>query len=243
MTLKFLNKFEIQPGKGGGGSTLITKTITANGTYNASSDNADGYSQVIVNVAPPELESYITQVGGTFLGVKYTSDANCYLYNNAQFDIAGADTWEFGTILKYNGGGGSSRFIIGRMNSTSNLYTPVLFVSTGNQLMWFVSSTNSSWDILEGGSEPLLSNITTGKTYEIIVGFDGTKYYAKVGVDGATPSTVKEITSSSKVYSTGYFMFMNDYSEGIYQCYNSGEMNLNETYFKIDDTTYKFINF
>ena len=35
----------------GGGSTLGTKTITANGTYNASSDNLDGYSQVTVNVS------------------------------------------------------------------------------------------------------------------------------------------------------------------------------------------------
>lgn len=35
---------------GGGSATLITKTITQNGTYNASSDNADGYSSVIVNV-------------------------------------------------------------------------------------------------------------------------------------------------------------------------------------------------
>lgn len=34
----------------GGGSTLITKSITANGTYNASSDNADGYSSVTVAV-------------------------------------------------------------------------------------------------------------------------------------------------------------------------------------------------
>lgn len=31
--------------------TLITKNITANGTYNASSDNADGYSSVTVNVS------------------------------------------------------------------------------------------------------------------------------------------------------------------------------------------------
>ena len=30
--------------------TLITKSITANGTYSASADNADGYSQVTVNV-------------------------------------------------------------------------------------------------------------------------------------------------------------------------------------------------
>lgn len=34
----------------GGGGTLITKTITSNGTYDASSDSADGYSQVTVNV-------------------------------------------------------------------------------------------------------------------------------------------------------------------------------------------------
>ena len=34
----------------GGGGTLITKTITQNGTYNASSDNADGYSSVVVIV-------------------------------------------------------------------------------------------------------------------------------------------------------------------------------------------------
>ena len=33
-----------------GGATLITKTITANGTYSATSDNANGYSQVTVSV-------------------------------------------------------------------------------------------------------------------------------------------------------------------------------------------------
>ena len=35
---------------GGGTPTLITKTITENGTYSASDDNADGYSQVTVAV-------------------------------------------------------------------------------------------------------------------------------------------------------------------------------------------------
>jgi len=37
-------------GGGGGGSTLIEKSISANGTYNASSDNADGYSKVTVDI-------------------------------------------------------------------------------------------------------------------------------------------------------------------------------------------------
>ncbi len=35
---------------GGSSPTLVTKNITANGTYSASSDSADGYSSVTVNV-------------------------------------------------------------------------------------------------------------------------------------------------------------------------------------------------
>lgn len=42
------NEIESIPG---GSSTLITKSITQNGTYYASTDNADGYSQVEVNVS------------------------------------------------------------------------------------------------------------------------------------------------------------------------------------------------
>lgn len=44
-------KVEQESGGGGGGSTLIEKAITANGTYNASDDSADGYSKVTVNVS------------------------------------------------------------------------------------------------------------------------------------------------------------------------------------------------
>ena len=44
-----------------GGATLITKSITANGTYNAEDDSADGYSSVTVAV-PSKL------VTGTFTG-------------------------------------------------------------------------------------------------------------------------------------------------------------------------------
>lgn len=40
---------------GGSGGTIVSKTITANGTYNASSDNADGYSPVTVNVPQPVI--------------------------------------------------------------------------------------------------------------------------------------------------------------------------------------------
>lgn len=54
-------------GTGSGGATLITKSITQNGTYNASSDNADGYSSVTVNVS-----------GG---GAVESNDVNFYDYD------------------------------------------------------------------------------------------------------------------------------------------------------------------
>lgn len=48
----------------GGGSTLITKTITVNGTYDAQDDDADGYSEVTVTVPAPSVP-FVT---GTFTG-------------------------------------------------------------------------------------------------------------------------------------------------------------------------------
>lgn len=44
-------------------ATLIEKNITANGTYNASADNADGYSSVNVNVSPILISKTITENG------------------------------------------------------------------------------------------------------------------------------------------------------------------------------------
>lgn len=41
---------EKQVSGGGGGSTLVPKTITVNGTYDPADDNADGYSEVTVSV-------------------------------------------------------------------------------------------------------------------------------------------------------------------------------------------------
>lgn len=59
-------KVEQEPSGGGGGSaTLITKTITANGTYSASDDDADGYSSVTVNVSGGGASNFVT---GTFKG-------------------------------------------------------------------------------------------------------------------------------------------------------------------------------
>lgn len=41
---------KLSGGGGGGSATLIDKNISSNGTYNASSDSADGYKKVVVSV-------------------------------------------------------------------------------------------------------------------------------------------------------------------------------------------------
>lgn len=56
----------------GGSATLITKTITANGTYSASDDSADGYSEVTVNV-PSSAASSWTKVAETSYQVNTTN--------------------------------------------------------------------------------------------------------------------------------------------------------------------------
>ena len=63
-------------GTGGGSSspTLVTKEITANGTYTASNDSADGYSSVIVNVP----SSGITPTGSINITTNGTHDVTNY---------------------------------------------------------------------------------------------------------------------------------------------------------------------
>lgn len=70
---------------GGGGSTLITKSISANGTYNASSDNADGYSSV--TVAVPSRVAIGTFTGST--AEKGTAKSISVPYTGSGYPVAG----------------------------------------------------------------------------------------------------------------------------------------------------------
>lgn len=53
----FLGSLIFNKNGGGGGAVLITKTITDNGIFDASADNADGFSRVTVNVAKGGLKT------------------------------------------------------------------------------------------------------------------------------------------------------------------------------------------
>lgn len=59
---------------GGGGATLVEKTITANGSYDPADDDADGYSGVTVNVPGPSGTVNIT-TNGTHDVANYASAA------------------------------------------------------------------------------------------------------------------------------------------------------------------------
>ncbi len=98
------NSIRLGGGGSGGSATLITKSITQNGTYLATNDNADGYSVVTVNVAGGSIptlklnEGKITLTDGTI-------SANSDYYYTDLFDCPqGSFFFDFGSQLGLNAG-------------------------------------------------------------------------------------------------------------------------------------------
>lgn len=84
-TLKVDKIISYSGGGGGGSATLISKSITANGTYSASDDDADGYSSVTVNV-PSGASNVVT---GTFKGTTTGAAMDVTLnYSGSGYPIA-----------------------------------------------------------------------------------------------------------------------------------------------------------
>lgn len=75
-------------GGGGNASTLITKNITQNGTYNASDDNADGYSSVNVNVSGGNIPIN-TQAQWDALTYAQKKAQGLTVIKNTQSDVTG----------------------------------------------------------------------------------------------------------------------------------------------------------
>lgn len=75
----------------GGGSSLGTKSITANGTYNASSDSLDGYSQVTVNVPQGVTPTGTKQISITENGTT-TEDVTNYANAEITVNVSGGSS-------------------------------------------------------------------------------------------------------------------------------------------------------
>lgn len=82
----------------GGSATLITKTITENGTYNASDDDADGYSEVTVNVVPSS--EYIITLEN--LHDSSTDIPNTYI-NGSTGELVNYNGWDSTDFIEIKG--------------------------------------------------------------------------------------------------------------------------------------------
>lgn len=178
-------------GSGGGGYTIISKTITSNGTYNASSDNADGYSPVIVSVgADPALPSayqeveYLSVTGTEYVTVTIPDPQAILSIDFSQDAISSS---EAGFLGYYSSSSNIAELYCknGRMcvySRTPNIDTAVFAISATTRYrltyVFLTSGTRYNIGIYRSGRYPF-----TGKIY---------RFEAEAG-SGAVPVTANRM--------------------------------------------------
>lgn len=112
--------------EGGGGSTLITKSITENGTCDATDDSADGYSEVTVNVTGRRLPDAYTEVeylsvstSGPYINTGVLNGSQSYFELDAKYDSSpSSNSGLFGCMY-------GSEFVV-------NTYRDVFYANCGD---------------------------------------------------------------------------------------------------------------
>lgn len=236
------------------GATLITKSITQNGTYNASSDDADGYSQVTVNI-PSEtsnvkdsiirtikdeahcttasIPKFVTVGSPTSNLTIYSNFSNSnYLYGDTNFSPQ-ANTWEINLSFTLTGSASTRRCMFNccyngdRLSFQLNNQHFVLALRS--------SSTASGWDI-SGDTNYGSHSIQANKKYYVRLKYTGTEYTIEYSFDKTTWYLDKTISNSSPIWNN---------SEPPYICalYNgsNGSTWYPATYCTIDVKDWNFI--
>lgn len=183
----------------GSSPTLITKTITENGTYDAEDDNADGYSSVTVNVPSS---------GGVaaFAHVTYTAGATCTATDGVTtltapdtsgswiVEIPTAGSWTFTAV---NGQLNKSK-ILSILYATANDVAIPFNVDNGYTEVEYIEVQNATGPYINTG---LTQNSTTYYEMDVqpITGVNGFFYGAL-----NSPYTEIEATSSNfNIYING----------------------------------------
>ena len=83
-------------------TTLVDKEITENGTYNASDDNADGYSKVAVDVIPPSNEFYPSVKTQRLMPQNATGDTWSTKTWTGLTNFSGSGIWTDGDNIYYS---------------------------------------------------------------------------------------------------------------------------------------------
>lgn len=178
--------------------TLITKSITANGTYNASSDSADGYSSVTVNVSGGASNVVTGTFKGTTTGAAMDVTLN---YSGSGYPVA---------LLIYPDGGrtGNSTYnsAIQRYANCNHL---AVKSNTGTACSYRADASTDSYDVVtryKNSTSSSTSYTQTSSTYTVSSG--GAATSTNVGI-----ATFKsKITMSVYIASSSYgFMANIDY--------------------------------
>ena len=173
---------KIEKQVGGGGSTLITKTITANGTYDPADDDADGYSEVTVAI-PSGTAGTPTATKGSVSN--HSISVTPSVTNTAGVISGGTITGTAVTVSASELVSGSETKTSNGTYDVTNLAQLVVNVSGGSGLVYETGTYTPSTDT----TQPTIS-------------FSGTHSNPPVFIAMSDTSSASGITSSSNVFWT-----------------------------------------
>lgn len=193
-------------------TTLITKNIIENGTYSASNDNADGYSQVIVNVPSGGTDtSDATMTSGDQMLSGVTAYANGTKYTGTIATKTSSDLTASGATVTVPAGFYASQVTKSVTSGTAGTPTATKGTVSNNSISITPSVTNTTGYIT---GETKTGTAVTVSASELVSGTysvtsSGTKdvtNYASISVasgSATTPATTISVTPSISINSSG----------------------------------------
>jgi hypothetical protein len=206
----------------GGGGTLIQKAITQNGTYNASDDNADGYSSVMVNVSGGSDEIVIPDLptGYTKIESVYFPGTNGYIKipsvpTNSKIKVKfqPKDSGEY-PILASKKEGNTTQYDFEFMYRTSSGIIPYLWCRVKNASMITYDDIDVSIRYELINPQPSVTN----SQYLLI-------FYANIAIGVDYP------TDSGQYIYIGWYQNNSDYKGNVYYCIVTNQTETENLYF------------
>lgn len=198
-------------GGGSGSATLITKSITQNGTYNASSDNADGYSSVEVDVAGGA--EYVDISDFAFYYRKNTGEPTVTKISDYEYSLTYRDQNASGYELSSYSVSLEKGVYVAEIKVTVDKNTGI-----DPRYTWGIySCTTSGWATTNGNSPmdnagidtyvPFDTSDTAEHTYEVPINVtaDGTAYicFATAADNGVNATITVSSLKIRKAYGSG----------------------------------------
>lgn len=183
---------------GGDEPTLVEKNITANGTYNASDDNADGYSKVTVNVSGSHTPSVSVNANGLVTASCGGQSTTHQLSSSDDADFVAANIVKNKTIFGVTGtheGGSSYPTVTAAADyeRASDINTWVQSLGLGSDVAYMRLKGKTTW----------------GSRQAIMIGIFGTSCQIVYRAGGSTPClsvlSSNTTTTTAHVYAGDVF--------------------------------------